>query len=325
VGTAPDIAVCVASHERPLRLRWLLNALEEQSLEHGRFEVSVAHDSSDDVTERLLNAHPLARSGVLRHQRFPPSEGSIGKLRNAAWRAASASLVAFTDDDCRPPRDWVERALEAALAHPGAIVQGTTLPDPDEKHLLRAAPYARSQHIEPPVPYAQACNIVYPRELLERVGGFVEDPPLSAGEDTELAQRALAAGAGYAGAPELLTWHAVETSSLLSTLRSASRWQDLGYLVSRHPGVRSAFPFRIFWKHTHAFLPLALAGAALSRRDPRCAVLALPWAVHTMPDRGSSPRGRLRALSELPARALVDGAEMAALVRGSIRYRTLFL
>ena len=41
---APEIAVVVASHDRPLRLRWLLEALADQTLARYRFEVVVAHD-----------------------------------------------------------------------------------------------------------------------------------------------------------------------------------------------------------------------------------------------------------------------------------------
>jgi hypothetical protein len=44
-----------------------------------------------------------------------------------------------------------------------------------------------------------------------------------------------------------------------------------------------------------------------------------------MPSYGSSPRGRLRALSELPAHAAIDATEFAAMVRGSVRYRCLVL
>ena len=33
----PEIAVVVPSHDRPLRLRWLLNALEEQTLDRSRW------------------------------------------------------------------------------------------------------------------------------------------------------------------------------------------------------------------------------------------------------------------------------------------------
>jgi glycosyltransferase involved in cell wall biosynthesis len=322
----PEITVAVASHDRPLRLRWLLNGLEEQTLERGRFEVVVAHDSSGPETEGLLGSHPLAADGTLRHLSFPPAKGSTGRLRNAAWRAGSAPVVAFTDDDCRPPPDWLENALAAARANPGAVAQGRTLPDPDEEHLLQAAPHARSQRINPPQPYAQACNIVYPRGLLERLDGFVEDPPLeAAGEDTDLAERARAAGAPYVAAPEALTYHAVETYSLPAMLRWAWHWQDLVYLIAHQPQARRHFPLGMFWKRTHVWLPVALAGAALARRDARYASLALPWVVHSMPDRGASPRGRLRALSELPGQAAIDAAEIAAMVRGSIRFRTFFL
>ena len=41
MGSSPEISVVVASHDRPLRLRWLLNALEEQTLERDRWEIVV--------------------------------------------------------------------------------------------------------------------------------------------------------------------------------------------------------------------------------------------------------------------------------------------
>ena len=62
---APEIAVVVASHDRPLRLRWLLEALADQTLARDRFEVVVAHDSSGPETDQLLEDHALARDGTL--------------------------------------------------------------------------------------------------------------------------------------------------------------------------------------------------------------------------------------------------------------------
>ena len=148
---------------------------------------------------------------------------------------------------------------------------------------------------------------------------------MPAGEDTDLAMRARAAGAPYAGAPELLTYHAVEPMSLGRRLRTAWRWGDLAYLVRRHPGLRRECYFRVFWRLEHAWLVLGLAGAAGARRRPALALLALPWIARRMPAYGPSPRGRLRALSELPSRVLIDLVEVAALARGSARHRTLFL
>lgn len=325
--SAPAIAVVVASHDRPLRLRWLLNALEEQTLERERFEVVVAHDSAGPETEALLRDHPLASAGVLRHLSFPPGSAGPAAKRNAAWRAANAPLLAFTDDDCRPPQEWLANALAAAEREPGAIVQGATMPDPDEAVLLHAAPWARSQEIDPPVPWAQTCNIVYPREVLERLDGFDETLPLAAGEDTDLAVRAAHAGVPYVGAPEALTYHCVEPFTLPARVRGVWRWQHLAYLVKKHPELRRHLPLRLFWKPAHARLPLALAGGALAlrRRNPRWALLVVPWAVVAAPRYGTGPRGLARSLSELPGQAVIDVAELLALVRGSIRHRTLFL
>ena len=323
---APDIAVAVASHDRPLRLRWLLNALEEQTLDRARFEVIVAHDSAGQAraeTEALLRSHPLARAGVLRHLSFPPGAGPAAK-RNAAWRAAAAPVVAFTDDDCRPPADWLERLLAAVRAAPGAVVQGATRPDPDEAHLVVVHGW-RSQHIDPPGPWGQTCNIAYPRALLERAGGFDESLPVAAGEDTDLLQRALAAGACLVAAPDALTYHAIEAEPLPARLRAAQRWQHLAALVRRHPHLRDGFPLRIFWKERHAWLPLALLGVLLARRFPPALALAVPWARRAAPSYGAGRRGRARAVAELPLCALQDGAEMVAVARGSIRHRTLVL
>jgi glycosyltransferase involved in cell wall biosynthesis len=320
VGVTPEIAVAVPSHDRPVRLRWLLNALEEQTLSPDRFEVVVGHDSAGPETDRLLRDHPLARAGVLRGVRHPPGSAPPGRNRNAAWRAARAPLIAFTDDDCRPPPAWLETALSAARRDPGAILQGATEPDPEEVHLLRA-PHARSQRIVPPTAYAEACNIVYPRELLERLGGF--DERMRAGEDAELAMRA--AGTELVAVPELLTWHAVATPWLGSRLRSIWRWRDLPKLVKRHPAHRAAYPLGIFWKRSHAWLPLAAVGAVLGKRSVAWAGLALPWVAATLPFYGRHPRARLRSLSELPGRAAIDVTEFAALAWGSAKHRTIFL
>ena len=321
--SAPEISVVVPSHDRPLRLRWLLNALEEQTLERERWEVVVGHDSSRSETDDLLRSHPLAEAGVLRRVTLSPGSAMPGGNRNAALGLARAPLIAFTDDDCRPPPDWLARALDAATRHPGDIVQGATRPDPWERASWDAAPWARSQQISPPVPWAQTCNIVYPRELIDRVGGF--DERILTGEDTELAVRAQQTGARLVGAPEVLTYHAVETPWLGRHLRSLWRWQHLPYLIKKHPSLRDSFTLWAFWKPTHLWLPVAAAGAALERRNPLYALLILPWLAHSAPNRGTNPRGRYRALLEMPGRLAIDLTEMAALARGSIRSRTFFL
>jgi GT2 family glycosyltransferase len=321
----PEISVVVPSHERPIRLRWLLNALEEQTLDRRRFEVVVVHDSAGPETDELLRTHPLAEVGVLRGFSLDPGSGGSAIHRNRGWREARAPLAAFTDDDCRPPPEWLERVLTAAKANPSAVVQGATRPDPDEIALVHHCPHARTMTVDPPVPWGHTCNIVYPREWLERAGGFDETFELTAGEDTDLAQRVVADGAAYVGAPDALTYHAVHAVSLLTLLRSLWRWQQVPLLIKRHPQLRRGLPLRLFWKTRHARMALALAGLAVARRRPAAALLALPWVAEALPSYGGGVRGRLRAGAELPGRAAIDLTEMVALARGSARYRTLLL
>jgi hypothetical protein len=51
----------------------------------------------------------------------------------------------------------------------------------------------------------------------------------------------------------------------------------------------------------------------------------MPYLLHALPAHGHDPRGRLRELSELPGQAALDAAEFLALVRGSVKHRSLFL
>jgi glycosyltransferase involved in cell wall biosynthesis len=319
----PAVAIAIASRDRPLRLRWLLNALLEQRAPGDGFEVVVAHDPSDAETERALGAHPLRARVRLTTVTFPAHSAFPGAGRNAAWRASAAELILFTDDDCRPDRDWVARAVAAARSHPGAIIQGQTLPDPDEAATLLGAPWSQTMLVTPPTFWAPTCNIAYPRQILEQAGGF--DEQLRVGEDTDLAVRARRSGARFVAAPEMLVYHAVEAHWLGAMLLVQARWRDLASLAKRHPEVRRQLWGGFWWKPEHAALVAAAVGAALARRQRLAATAAVPWLALSLGHRGRGPRGLLRSVSELPGRAAIDAAEIVTLARGSIRYRTLIL
>jgi GT2 family glycosyltransferase len=324
--TPPDreVSVVVPSHERPLRLRWLLNALEEQTLDRSRWELVVVHDSRGDESEELLRTHPLAAAGVLRHERLAPGTGTPARQRNTGWRLASAPLVAFTDDDCRPEPRWLEELLAAARANPGAIVQGAVRPDPYETDLLRAT-HVRTLEVAPPGPFGQTASILYPREVLAAAGGFDESLPTAAGEDTDLAMRARSRGVAYVGAPEALVNHAVEAYGLVGYLRLTWKWRHLPLVAKRHPELRRLFPLGRFWRRSHPLFLLAAGGLVASGRARPAALLALPYAHDLLRRRGGRVRGTARAAVEAPGRVAVDAVEVAAFAWGSVRHRTLFL
>jgi len=322
--SAPAISVVVPSHGRPLRLRWLLNALEEQAGPRAGWEVVVVTDDAGEETAALLRSHPLARAGVLRHHRLAPGTGTPARQRNVGWRNARAPLVAFTDDDCRPDPGWLQALADGAARAPGAIVQGATRPDPYELAVL-TAPRTRTLQVEPPLRECPTCNVLYPRALLERLGGFDEAFRGPAGEDTDLAERAREAGARLEPAPAALVFHAVEAFSLPAMLRLTWKWRAVPLLLRRHPDLRRRAFLGLFWKRSHPRLLLALAGLLAARRSRPAGLLALPYLRSALTVHGHGPAGVVRASAELPSRAAVDAAEVVTIACGSVRHRTPLL
>ena len=317
----PAVSVVVASHARALRLRWLLNALEDQRLEQA-WEVVVVHDYDAATAARVIESHPLAEAGILTHHPIEPGTGSPSRQRNIGWRAARGELIAFTDDDCRPEPRWLAELLEAAGAEPGLVVQGRTRPDPLEAAVLRA-PHVRTLVIDPIGPYFQTANMLYPRALLERLGGF--DERAISGEDVGLSLRARAAGATIVGAPDAVVNHAIESHTLPGIVRQNLKWRHLAYLVKRHPEVRRDLPLGVFWDGDHLLTSAALVGLLAGRRRRLLLLLAGPYLARALGRRGRGGRARAVAAAELPGQAVRQTAEVVGMAVGAVENRTFLL
>ncbi len=255
----------------------------------------------------------IERAGV-RCVRLEPNRGPAA-ARNAGWREASgADSIAFTDDDCLPAPGWLD-ALSVAAA-PGVVVQGRVGPLPEEAH--RVGPFARTVIVDTQTPFFHTANVLYPRAVLEAVGGFDESFDRVAGEDTDLGWRAVEAGATVRFAPDALVWHAVTELGWRGLARDADRWGTAVRLVRRHPGLRAHFHHRIFWKRAHEALLLALLATALGKKG-----LSL-FSIWALAHRGEHPSS-VSLVRSLPGHLLVDSAEVVALAKGSVRARTLLL
>jgi GT2 family glycosyltransferase len=313
----PEVSVVVPTRFRETRLAFLLDALAVQTLAPERFEVIVVR--ADDALAGPLTVAPAGLA-----VRFLESPRGAAGQRNAGWRAAGAPLIAFTDDDCRPAPDWLERLL-AATDGADSFIQGRTEPDPDEWRRLRG--FARTIDVTAFDVWAPTCNMAYPRELLERVGGFDERFVEAWGEDTDLALRARAAGARQVYEDRARVWHAVHPRTLAVALREGTARNTIPIVVARHPRLREALHFRVFLLMSHALLALGIVGLLLAGRRPYLGSAAfIPYVRHHLHGSGLGPVGLLRWLAfSAPRSALIDATEMAASAAASARHRSLVL
>lgn len=311
--TSSQIAVVIPTRNRETRLAFALEALAAQTLERDRFEVVVVR--ANDAAGPTAGPPDGLRVRFLRHS----ADARPAAQRNRGWRATTAPMVAFTDDDCRPAPDWLERLLEASN-DPDVFLQGRTEPDPDERHLLHGL--ARSREVIGPSDWYPTCNIAYPRDLLERLGGFDERFRFASGEDTDVALRARSLGAQRVYVDRAVVWHAVLARPLARALKETARWESLPKVLARHPAQRGAVYRRIFANRSHAALLLAATGTLAAGRSRLAAVLAaVPYLGEKLDTDNATPRGLVRQAMHLPARLAVDIAEVAATVRGAVKHR----
>jgi GT2 family glycosyltransferase len=319
----PKVAVAIPTHNRAPLLERLLMALEKQTLPPEEFEVVVVDDGSNDETAGVLARFREATRLNLRTLRADTPRGPAA-ARNRAWRTTSAPMVAFTDDDCVPDPEWLRAGL-AAAGGAARIVVGRTKP-PEEQMALAAQPFSRVMDVQSSDLY-ETCNVFYRRRELETVGGFDERFRRPSGEDTHLGLAVHDLGVEAVFAPDAIVLHDVRPGDLGAALRESLRWADLPLVVKGRPMVRATLLHRwVFWKKTH---PPAMAAAlgltvAVATRRPAWLVLMVPWVVHRMhtePVCADRP-GRV---VQLPGALALDLCEVATMVRGSVRHRTLLL
>ena len=102
----PLVSVVIGTRNRSgLLLRTLRTVLWQT---HGRLEVLVVDDGSDDDTAEVVASHPDPRVVLVRRT----SSGGVARARNDGLAQARGAYVAFTDDDDL----WAPGKLEAQLA-----------------------------------------------------------------------------------------------------------------------------------------------------------------------------------------------------------------
>lgn len=118
--TGPLVSVVIPTYRRPDLLSNCLRAVLAQDFRGRCFEVIVADDGHDEVTR--VTVESLARdapAGVSLRYLRPAAGRGPAVARNAGWRAARAPLVAFTDDDTVPARDWLAAGWATMAREPG--------------------------------------------------------------------------------------------------------------------------------------------------------------------------------------------------------------
>ena len=199
MGGPVRVSVVMPSFRSERTIERTLRALDRQTFRD--FETVVVDSSPGDATERIVRAFPgvvLERSG----RRL-----AVHEARNRGAAAARGELIVFTDPDCVPRPDWLER-LVATHERAGGLVGGAIEPAGHGRrqrgiHRCKFGAWeiggaAGARHMLP------TANLLIDRAAWDEVGPFTL---LGWSGDTELCWRAREAGHTLAFEPSAVVEH----------------------------------------------------------------------------------------------------------------------
>jgi hypothetical protein len=233
----------------------LTRALARQTFNGGRSEILFVDNGSDDGSVEWLQDNLPPQGRLL----CSPRRHNAYAARNMGVEHARGEMLAFTDTDCRPEDDWLERgaeALSSSLRVAGRIVvqrspRCSLVEDLDASRFLRQQRYVREL-------FGATANLFVHRCVFHRVGLF--DDRLVSGADHEFGIRAHQAGLAIAYAREAVVKHRAR-QQFKALLRKAHRvgmgfGQELHYQPLHRPAALARVADR-----------LSLIGRAWQRDD----------------------------------------------------------
>jgi glycosyltransferase involved in cell wall biosynthesis len=182
--------------------------------EYPNFELTVIDQSTTDATEvalrDLLDADP-------RLHYIHSDEPGLSRAYNNGIGRTTGEIIAFTDDDCVVPSDWISTIAAAFESEPdGDLLYGQVVP----LHLDAESGLTPSLPITEPTRlsrkdgfrvFGMGANFAARRRLFTRVGGFDEilggGGPLKSSQDYDLAYRTYRAGSVILLRPDVTLRH----------------------------------------------------------------------------------------------------------------------
>ena len=221
-----DVSIVISTYNRCGLLEGALQALLSQTAADVAYEILVVDNNSTDQTRSAVQALAMRNQQKLKYL-FEPKQG-LSYGRNTGVAAATASIIAFTDDDVRVSADWVRRIKAGFEANPdidflgGKVVPRWPAEPPPWLTRENWSPLALLDYGEHPF-YVdsgrQLCligaNFAFRRRAFEKVGLFKTDfqrvkDGIGSLEDHEILLRLWRAGSKGLYAPELVVTAEIE-------------------------------------------------------------------------------------------------------------------
>jgi len=187
--TNTDVSVVIPAFNCEKTIAQTLQALQKQTFKIS--EIIVVDDGSTDSTAHVVRSFDHV------HYVYQANAGPA-TARNLGASIAKGEILFFTDSDCIPQTDWIQKALNCFHEGKVAVVSGSyAIANPDEllARCIHQEIIFRHEKLMPRYPKSfGSYNFGMRKNIFEELGGFDSKYRYASGEDNDLGYKVLNAG-----------------------------------------------------------------------------------------------------------------------------------
>lgn len=190
----PFVSVIIPVFNDGERLQLCLAALAQQTYARSHFEVIVVDNGSDPIDPIKAAVEPYDNV-ILTFESTPGSYAA----RNQGIAIATGEIIAFTDADCIPSPDWLEKGVQHMQRVPncGMVAGNIKIFPQDDKNptsveLFEMATAFPQEHHLKTLKYGATANLFTSRSVIKTVGKFHQE--LKSGGDLDWGRRVYQCG-----------------------------------------------------------------------------------------------------------------------------------
>jgi glycosyltransferase involved in cell wall biosynthesis len=189
----PFVSIIIPVFNDNKRLKNCLQALEKQTYPQECYEIIVVDNGSQEDVKSVVIQFSQT---TLAYENCPGSYVA----RNKGISLAKGEAIAFTDADCIPDPDWIEKGVAALVSEPNIgliagridlFVKDPSNPNPIELYESIAMSFPQDQFLKNKK-FGVTANLFTWKKVLDDVGAF--DATLKSGGDVQWGQRVFAKG-----------------------------------------------------------------------------------------------------------------------------------
>jgi glycosyltransferase AglE len=201
ISSQPFVSVIVPVYNDPKKIEICIKKLLRQTYPKNKYEIIIVDNNSTDKTPKVVRKYPVKLF-------FEKNIQSSYAARNKGLKKAKGEIIAFTDSDCQPNKEWLENGVKSLLEKECDLVAGKVsflFKNKNNAYEIYDSIYNVQQEEKVLKGEAATANLFIWKYVFDKIGFFPNN--VKSGGDATLTNRASSKGFNLVYEPTAELYH----------------------------------------------------------------------------------------------------------------------